>query len=73
MSVFSIGLNSSPFLVPSCNPPFTKKVESELTLLASCVSRSLLNDKSKRLFKPFKIAVPLLDPPPSPAFIGIFF
>jgi len=27
----------------------------------------------KRLFKPFKIAVPLLDPPPSPAFIGIFF
>ena len=30
-------------------------------------------DKSKSSFNPFKTVVPLLEPPPSPAFVGIFF
>ena len=59
--------------MPNCNPPLTKKVESELTLLANSESSSLFNDKSKKVFNPLKTDVPLLDPPPSPAFVGIFF
>tara|TARA_B000000441_G_C21618048_1_gene275790 strand:- start:422 stop:757 length:336 start_codon:yes stop_codon:yes gene_type:complete len=63
----------SPLLEPNCNPPFTKKDESELISLAILDSFSLLILRSKRLFNPINTAVPLLDPPPSPAFVGIVF
>ena len=33
---------------------------------------SLSIERSKKLFKPFKTAVPLLEPPPKPALVGIF-
>src|SRR6056300_226308 len=50
-----------------------KKDESELTLLANSSISSLVKDKLNSVFIPLMIADPLLDPPPKPALIGIFF
>ena len=65
--------NLSPLDVPNCIPPLTKKAESELTLLAISDNSLLLNLSLKRSFNPTITAVPLLDPPPRPAFVGIIF
>ena len=72
-SMFLTGCNFSPLCVPNCEPPSMKKVESELISFAIKESLFLSKERLKRLFKPFRTAVPLLDPPPSPAFIGMAF
>src|SRR6056300_573952 len=50
-----------------------KNDESELILLDISSISLLVKDRLNKEFIPFNTAAPLLEPPPNPAFIGIFF
>ena len=70
--MLSTGDKSLPVPSPTCKPPLTKNGESALIFFDNSTNSSWFIFKANNSFIPFKTAVPLLEPPPKPALVGIF-